>query len=84
MENLSLFVFLQYISALCLFRYKGETLCFSNNLNPMLQKSGKPSSEQEQEIERLNIQSKTWEPDAQFLLDKIGVHHVILNAIEAF
>jgi len=39
----------------------------------MLQKSGKPSSEQEQEIERLNIQSKTWEPDAQFLLDKIGV-----------
>lgn len=50
----------------------------------MLQKSGKPSSEQEQEIERLNIQSKTWEPDAQFLLDKIGVHHVILNAIEAF
>jgi ubiquinone/menaquinone biosynthesis C-methylase UbiE len=39
----------------------------------MLEKAKKQPSDSEQEIERLNIQSKTWEPDAFVLLDKIGI-----------
>ena len=39
----------------------------------MLQNTRKQPSDREQEFERLNIQSKTWEPDAEFLLDQIGV-----------
>jgi SAM-dependent methyltransferase len=39
----------------------------------MLEKTRKQPSKGEQEIERLNIQSKTWEPDALILLNEVGV-----------